>query len=156
MNWFYHCPHRTATTAPPQWLSVHRPMADVSNETMKWRTRNSLIRICHNFLKNINICPRHPDSGENRKFERGVKEVIYIRVVELSLNKDDWCYLHQAVWTYLLRARVWALPPVPGPRLMSRSPLRSITSLLSQLNLRKTTEMVERFAKQNPVFLSYK
>ena len=26
---------------------------------------------------------------ENRKFERGVKEAIYIRLAEPSLNKDD-------------------------------------------------------------------
>ena len=44
---------------------------------------------------------------ENRKFERGVKEAIYIRVAKPSLNKDGWRYLLPSVWTNLLRARVW-------------------------------------------------
>ena len=49
---------------------------------------------------------------DNRKFERGVKEAIYIRVMEPSLNKDGGHYLLPAVWTNLLRARV-RLPPSP-------------------------------------------
>ena len=49
---------------------------------------------------------------ENRKFERGVKEAIYIRVAKLSLNEDCECYFLPAVWTNLLRARVWAPPPL--------------------------------------------
>ena len=40
----------------------------------------------------------------------GVKEEIYIRVAESSLNKDGGHYLLAAVWTNLLRARV-QLPP---------------------------------------------
>ena len=46
-----------------------------------------------------------------RTFERGVKEVIYIRVMEPSLNKDGGCYLLPAVWMNLLRARVRVPPP---------------------------------------------
>ena len=34
---------------------------------------------------------------DNKKFERGVKEAIYIRVVEPSLNNDGRCYLLPAV-----------------------------------------------------------
>ena len=34
---------------------------------------------------------------DNRKFERGVKEAIYIRVMEHSLNKDGGHFLLQAV-----------------------------------------------------------
>ena len=48
---------------------------------------------------------------ENRKFERGVKEAIYIRVAKTSLNKDVGQYLLPAVWTNLLRAKsIWAAP----------------------------------------------
>ena len=47
---------------------------------------------------------------ESKKFERGVKEAICIRVVEPSLNKDEGCYLLPAVWTNLLRVRVWVPP----------------------------------------------
>ena len=47
---------------------------------------------------------------DNRKFERGVKEAIYIRVMEPSLNKDGGCYLLPAVWTNLLKAMVWEHP----------------------------------------------
>ena len=43
---------------------------------------------------------------DNRKFKRGVKEAIYIRVAELNLNKDGGRYLLPAVWTHLLRGRV--------------------------------------------------
>ena len=43
---------------------------------------------------------------DSKKFERGLKEVIYIRVAEPSLNKDGRHYLLPAVWTNLLRARV--------------------------------------------------
>ena len=43
---------------------------------------------------------------DSKKFERGVKEAIYIQVAELSLNKDGGCYILPAVWTNLLRARV--------------------------------------------------
>ena len=46
---------------------------------------------------------------ENRKFKRRVKEMIYIWVVKLSLNKDGGCYLPPGVLTNLLRARIWAL-----------------------------------------------
>ena len=50
---------------------------------------------------------------DNWKFERGVKETIYIRVMELSLNKVGGHCLLPAVWTNLPKARVW----VPsGPR----------------------------------------
>ena len=48
---------------------------------------------------------------DNRKFKRVVKEHIYIRVVEPSLNKDGGRYLLPAVWTNLLKARV-----PPGPK----------------------------------------
>ena len=47
---------------------------------------------------------------QNRKFERGVKEGIYIRVAEPSLNKDGVHYILPAVWTNLLRARVHVPP----------------------------------------------
>ena len=57
---------------------------------------------------------------DNRKLERGVKETIYIRVMEPSLNKDGGCYLLPALWTNLLKARVRAFPPVPGPPLKLR------------------------------------
>ena len=49
---------------------------------------------------------------DNRKFERGIKEAIYIRVMEPSLNKDGGCFLLPAVWTNLLKSRVLA-PPLP-------------------------------------------
>ena len=49
-------------------------------------------------------------SVENKKFERGVKDAIYIRVAEPSLNKDSRRYLLPAMWTNLLRARV-RVPP---------------------------------------------
>ena len=39
---------------------------------------------------------------KNRKFERGVKEEIYIKVAEPSLNKDGACYILLAVSTNLL------------------------------------------------------
>ena len=39
---------------------------------------------------------------ESKKFERGVKEAIYVRVAELTLNKDSGSYLLLAVWTNLL------------------------------------------------------
>ena len=37
-----------------------------------------------------------------------MKAIYIIRVAELSLNKDGVRYLFPAVWTNLLRARVWA------------------------------------------------
>ena len=57
---------------------------------------------------------------DNRKFERGVKEAIYIRIMKSSLNKDGGHYLLPAVWTNLLRARVQVQLPVPGPPLKLR------------------------------------
>ena len=46
----------------------------------------------------------------SKKFETGMKEAIYIRVAELSLNKDGRRYLLPTVWTNLLRVRVWVPP----------------------------------------------
>ena len=57
---------------------------------------------------------------DNRKFIRGVKEAIYIRVMEPSLNKDGVRYLLLTVWPNLLRARVHAHPLVAGPPLKFR------------------------------------
>ena len=57
---------------------------------------------------------------ENRKFKRGIKEAIYIRVAEPSLNTDGRCYLLPAVWTNLLRARV------PGSPSMSPTWLHNV------------------------------
>ena len=52
---------------------------------------------------------------ENMKFEKEVKETIYIRVAKPSLNKDGRYYLLPAVWTNLLRARGRVpLPPSQG------------------------------------------
>ena len=62
--------------------------------------------------------------ADSKKFERGVKEAIYIRVAEPSLNKDGRCYLLSAVWTNLLRA-----PMVRGPPLKLRSPTGPTMSL---------------------------
>ena len=75
---------------------------------------------------------------ENKKYDRGVKDVIYIRVDESSLNKHGRRYLLPAVWTNLLKARVCP------PSTQSRSP---IWFQNVQLNLRKTTVMVERLVK---------
>ena len=47
---------------------------------------------------------------DNRKFEKGVKEKIYIRVMEPSPNKDGGRYLLPAVWTNLLKASVHVPP----------------------------------------------
>ena len=41
---------------------------------------------------------------DSKKFERGVKEAIYIRVAEPNFNKNGRHYLLPAVWTNLLRA----------------------------------------------------
>ena len=47
---------------------------------------------------------------DNRKFERGVKEEIYMKVMEPNLNKDGRHYLLPAGWTNLMKARV-QVPP---------------------------------------------
>ena len=50
---------------------------------------------------------------DNRTIERGVKEAIYIRVMDPRLNTDAGLYLLPAVWTNLLTSRVRAPPPCP-------------------------------------------
>ena len=47
---------------------------------------------------------------ENKTFERGVKEVIYIWVTKPSLNKDGCFYLLPAMLMNLLRARFVVRP----------------------------------------------
>ena len=62
---------------------------------------------------------------DNRKFERRVKDAVYIKLMEFSLNKDGGCYLLPAVWTNLLRARVQVFLDRLTPK-MKRPPTEKI------------------------------
>ena len=94
---------------------------------------------------------------ENRKFERGVKEAIYIMVAKPSLNKDGGCYLLPAVWINLLRARVHKQPsPGPSTTIDVKVPhLVPTMSSWSQLDLRKPQRWLKDLSSKPNIILCY-
>ena len=84
---------------------------------------------------------------ENKKFERGVKEAIYILVAKPSLKNDGGHYLLPTVWTNLLRASVCP-PPSPMTAINIEVPhLAPQHHYGVKFNLSKATVNVERLVK---------
>ena len=124
-------------------FSEHRRPSSVTSEVSK-----HILTECpdHNVdLKSVQILTTEP-----RWFERGVKESIYIRVNNPSLNKDGGRYLLPSVWTNLLRDRVGkARPPAPPRSDSTQHQLPEATSTVI-----RTPAGVETFRKVRLFILS--